>query len=124
MTESFDSKNDSETLVLLKERMRVSSIRDREMVEVQQAILKQLHEMDTKMALSERRIGVHSELIKAIKDDGEEVKKTLKEEVKAAVETAVQNKGTVWTAIAGAITGVPAAIYAAWMLFHQSGGDK
>ncbi len=120
MTESFDSKNDSETLVLLKERMRVSSIRDREIVEVQQAILKQLHEMDTKMALSDRRIGAHSELIKALTSDGEEIKQTLKEEVKTAVETAVKNNGTMWTAVAGAVAGIPTAIYTAWQLIKSN----
>lgn len=121
MTESFDSKNDSETLVLLKERMRVSAIRDREMIEVQQSILNQLHAMDTKIALADRRVGVHSELIKALTGDCEEVKKTLKEEVKVAVETAVQNKGTMWTAVAGVVSGVPAALYAAWAMFHGGG---
>jgi len=120
MTESFDSKNDSETLVLLKERMRVSSIRDREMVEVQQAILKQLHEMDTKMALSDRRIGAHSELIKALTNDGEEIKKTLKEEVRVTVEAAVKNSGTMWTAVAGAVAGIPTAIYTTWQMFQKS----
>ena len=62
MTESFDSKNDSETLVLLKERMREARERDKEFNAKLDQILELQHAMDTKTQLTDHRLNaLHTE---------------------------------------------------------------
>lgn len=56
MTDSFDSRNDSETLVLLKERMREARERDRLLGEKIDRILDNQHDMDKKTGLTAERL--------------------------------------------------------------------
>jgi hypothetical protein len=62
MTESFDAKDDSELLVLMKERLRTAHIRDQDMLAVQNKILEQLHQMDTRSQITDHRLNaLHTE---------------------------------------------------------------
>lgn len=75
--------------------------------------------IDTRMALGDKRMDSHSDLIQVIQEEGKGVREELRQDVKAAVESAVQNRGTFWAAMTGAITGVPAALYAVYLLFKS-----
>ena len=61
MTENFDQpRNDSEAIILLKERMNEARERDREFGSKLDSILDTLHAMDTKAQLNEHRLNALS----------------------------------------------------------------
>ena len=61
MTENFDQpRNDSEAIILLKERMKEARERDREFGGKLDSILDTLHAMDTKAQLNEHRLNALS----------------------------------------------------------------
>lgn len=62
MTEDLGPRNDSETLVLLKERMREARERDKEFNAKLDQILELQHAMDTKTQITDHRLNaLHTE---------------------------------------------------------------
>jgi len=89
MTESFDSKNDSETLVLLKERMREARERDRAFNEKLDQILSFQHAIDTKTQLTDHRLNaLHTE----------------HSETKARLDAVEADKKSVWLHVASILS--------------------
>lgn len=89
MTESFDSKNDSEALVLLKERMREARLRDQDFGRKLDTILETLHEMDTKTQITDHRLNaLHAE----------------HQETKARMDALESDKRGVWAHVASILS--------------------
>lgn len=89
MTESFDSKNDSETLVLLKERMREARERDRQFVAKLDQILENQHEMD-------KKAGLTAERLEKLKEEHAETK--------ARLDTVEADRKSVWLHVASILS--------------------
>lgn len=118
MTEFFqDGKEDNSDDKLIKYRILQCEKAVSTIPQVLDEIKAMLAKIDTRMALGDRRMENHSEMLKALDEETETIRLSLRDEVKVAVESAVQNRGTFWTAAAGAVTGVPAALYAVYLMF-------
>jgi methylase of polypeptide subunit release factors len=89
MTESFDSKNDSETLVLLKERMREARERDKEFNAKLDQILALQHAMDTKTQITDHNLSAL---------------RTEHAETKARLDAVESDKRGVWAHVASIVS--------------------
>lgn len=89
MTQSFDAKDDSELLVLLKERVRTAHLRDEKLDEKLDMIIKNQHEMDKKAD----RTADH---LAALQDDHKETK--------ARLDTVEADRKSVWLHVASILS--------------------
>lgn len=115
-------------------RLRLKQLESRDVIigNKQDEMLKILWEIKATLDAGERRMGAHSVSIKALEDDTDKIRVENKELIRdihesikkdiAEVAEKVNSKGnvaTMWTAMAGAVSGVPAAIYAVYLLFTK-----
>lgn len=115
-------------------RLRLKQLEKRDVIigDKQDEMLKILWEIKSALDAGERRMAAHSISIKALEDDTDKIRVECKELIRemhesikheiAEVAEKVNSKGsvaTMWTAMAGAVSGVPAAIYAVYLLFTK-----
>jgi len=132
-TELFQEGDESGNLKLMQYRIIEAEKRDASIQESLTLILGTLNDLKADLIKGEARMGTHSVNIRALKDESdtlrrenkhalEEFRKEIKLDLHEIAEevAAKGNLGTMWTAVAGAITGVPAAVYAIYVISTSS----